>query len=134
MPIVEVNLNEVKEKPRLPAGQDFEFVIVKANPAIAKNANKHSGVREPYIACEVRPVHPDFADKLIYWNPSLAQGALESDDPTFSIKKFFAIVGHPLNPQGGFSTEDLMTIRFIGQVKYKEGESRPNLAKVLRRA
>ena len=133
MPLVDINLNDVKEKPRLPAGQDLELAIVKATPAIAKNANKHSGVREPYIACEVRPVHPDWADRIIYWNPSLAQGALESDDPVFSIKKFFLVVGHQ-TPTGNFSTEDLQTIRFIGQIKYKEGENRPNLAKVLRRA
>ena|SRR3990167_3918730 len=133
MPMVDVNLDEVKERPRLPAGQNFTFMIVKANPAIAKNANKHSGVREPYIACEVRPVDSEWADKVIYWNPSLARSALESDDPTFSLKKFFLVVGHAWTPQG-FATEDLMTIRFIGQVKYKEGESRPSLSRVLGRA
>ena len=134
MPAVGINLNDVQERPRLPAGVDLEFLILVANPAIAKNPNKHSGVREPYIACELRPVDPAWADRKIFWNPSLSQSALESDDPVFSIKKFFAVVGFSWGPTGDFATEDLLTIRFVGQIKYKEGDSRPQLASVLRRA
>lgn len=134
MPVVSINLNEVKERPRLPAAQDFEFSIISAVQAIAKNPNKHSGVREPYIACQLRPVNPDWSDRVIFWNPSLAVSAMESDDPVFSIKKFFIVVGFQWGSNGNFSTEDLQTIRFIGQVKYKEGDARPQLASVLRRA
>jgi hypothetical protein len=42
------------------------------------------------------------------------------------------VVGHEWGSDGKFSTEDLMTIKFIGTVKYKEGDSRPNLDKVLK--
>ena len=134
MPLVDINLNEVKEKPRLPAGQDLEFAIVVANPGIAKQANKRTGNREPLISYELHPVDPEWSDRKVYGFWSLSPGALESDDPVWSIKKFFIVVGHGIGPQGNFATEDLMTIRFIGQVGYKEGDNRPKLNKILRRA
>ena len=134
MPLIEINLHEVVEKPRLPAGQDFEFAIIAANPGIAKQPNKNTGVKEPYVSCEIHPVDPTWADRKLYHIWSLSSGALASDDPVWSIKKFFAVVGYQLGEAGNFATEDLQTIRFVGQAAYKEGDNRPKLSKVLRRA
>lgn len=133
-PTVDINLNDVVEKPRLPAGQQFTFRFKSAVPAMGKKPNKRTGKIEPYIACELLPADPGWEDRLVYHNFSLAPGALESPDATFSIKKFFAVVGHPLNANGGFTTEELLTIVFIGTVKYKEDDNRPNLDKILRAA
>lgn len=134
MPTLDINLNEVVEKPRLPAAQPFTFAVIQATPEIAKNPNKQSGVREPQIKAQMVVLTPGWEDRKLthYW--SLAATALSSDDPTFSIKKFFQIVGFKWSPDGKFSTEDLQTIRFEGTVKYKEGSGFPNLATVARSA
>lgn len=129
-----IDLSAVKERPRMPAGQDFELAIVKATPGIAKQPNKHSGVREPYVGCEIHPVHPEWADKRIYHNWSFSQGALEADDPTFSIVKFLRVIGRVDLVGPNLSSEDLQVLRFVGQIKYKEGDSRPQLARVMRGA
>lgn len=134
MSTFEVNLNEVIEKPRLPAGQPFTFNIQLAEAGISKNPNAKTGNREAQIIATL--VVSDNGWEHVkfkkYW--SMAPTALSSDDPTFSIKKFFSVVGYQWNPDGSFSTEDLQTIRFVGTVKYKEGSNYPDLATVLRGA
>jgi len=120
MTMLGVNLDEVVEKPRLPEGQPFTFQFVSVEPKIAQNPNKKTGVREPYLNCKLSPLEPDWNDREIYHSFSLSPGALSSDDPLFSIKKFFLIVGFKWNPDGSFSTEDLLTLRFVGTVKYDE--------------
>ena len=134
MPTLEVNLNEVVEKPRLPAGQPLTFAIQQAEAGIAKNANQKTGIREAQVIATLVVLEQgwDHIKFKKYW--SMSQGALSSDDPTFSIKKFFTIVGHTWNPDGSFSTEDVQTIKFAGTVKYKEGSNYPELATVLHRA
>jgi hypothetical protein len=134
MPTLEVNLNEVVEKPRLPAGQPFTFAIQLAEAGIAKNANTKTGVREAQVIATLVVLDQGWEHVKFkkYW--SMSPGALSSDDPTFSIKKFFSIVGYAWNPDGSFATEDLQTIRFVGTVKYKEGSNYPDLASVLRGA
>lgn len=129
---VSVNLNEVKEKPLLHADVPLTFAITKASLDIAKQPNKKTGVKEPYIKCEMVPLNPEWSDGyVVYQNWSLSPGALSSPDPTFSIKKFFEIIGFQWNPAGSFNTEDLQTIRFVGKVKYKEGSTLAQLASVL---
>lgn len=115
-----VNLNEVVEKPRLPTGQPFTFQFVSVEPKIAQQPNKKTGVREPYLNCKLSPVEPEWNDREVYHSWSLSPGALSSDDPRFSIKKFFSVVGFQWNSDGSFSTEDLLTIRFVGTIDYNE--------------
>jgi len=134
MPELDINLNEVVEKPKLPAGQPFTFAIVQATPEIAKNPNKKTGVREPLIRATLRVLDAGWEDRSFDHRWSMSPGALSSDDPTFSIKKFFTVVGFQWSPDGKFSTEDIQTLKFVGTVKYKEGSGYPNLATIQRGA
>jgi len=133
-PMMDVNLDEVVEKPRLPAGQPFTFQIVEAKPGIGKEPNKKTGKREPYVNCTLSPLEPEWNDRKVYKVWSLSPGALESDDPTISIKKFFSVIGFQWSPNGQFSTEDMQTIKFVGEINYKEGDNRAQLKSVLRAA
>ena len=132
MTMLGVNLNEVVEKPRLPAGKPFTWGFVSVEQLIAKEPNKKTGVKEPYLKCKVSPLDPEWNDREVYHNWSLAPGALSSDEPLISIKKFFSVVGFQWNSDGTFSTEDLMTIRFIAPVKYPPGKNFPELEQILR--
>ncbi|KKL46479.1 hypothetical protein LCGC14_2345170 [marine sediment metagenome] len=131
-PVVNCDLGAVVEKARLPAATEFTFMVRKAELGPAKNINKNTGKIEDRIACEVFPLDAGWEDRIVYQNWSLSPRALESDSPTFSIKKFFTVVGFNVGPQ--WSTEDLLTIKFVATVKYKEGDNRPQLDKVLRGA
>ena len=131
-PVVNCDLGAVIEKPRLPAATEFTFMIRKAELGPARNVNKSTGKIEDRIACEVFPLDAGWEDRIVYQNWSLSPRALESDNPTFSIKKFFTVVGFNVGPQ--WSTEDLLTIKFVATVKYKEGDGRPQLDKILRAA
>jgi hypothetical protein len=134
VPTLDINLNEVVEKPKLPAAQPFTFAIVQAVTDIAKTPNKKSGVREPLIKATLRVLDNGWEDRGFDHRWSLSSGALSSDDPCFSIKKFFSVVGFSWNPDGKFSTEDIQTLKFVGTVKYKEGSAYPNLATIERGA
>lgn len=134
MPTLDINLNDVVEKPKLPAAQPFTFAISVATPEIAKNPNKHTGVREPLIKATLRVLDAGWEDKQFDHRWSMSPGALSSDDPVFSIKKFFTVVGFQWSPDGRFSTEDLQTLKFVGTIKYKEGSGYPNLASIVRAA
>ena len=134
MPTLDINLNEVVEKPKLPAAQPFTFAIVQAFTDIAKNPNKNTGVREPLIKATLKVLDDGWTERGFDHRWSLSQGALTSDDPVFSIKKFFTVVGFQWNHDGRFSTEDLQTLKFVGTIKYKEGSAYPNLATILRSA
>lgn len=134
MPTLDINLDEVKEKPRMPADKYFTFQITQATVEMAKQPNKNTGKIEPYVKCTLQPLEPEWNDYKVYHNWSLAPGALESPEANFSIRKFFLVTEHNWGPDGRFSTEDLQTIRFIGTVRYKEGDSRPNLDKVMKAA
>ena len=134
MPIVDINMNEVVEKPKLPAGQPLTFAITQAFQEIAKNPNKNTGIREPLIRATLRVLDNGWEDRSFDCRWSMMPGALSSDDPTYSIKKFFTVVGFQWNPDGSFSTEDLQTLKFVGTIKYKEGSSYPNLATIIRAA
>jgi len=134
MPTLNINLNEVIEKPKLPAAQPFTFAIQLAVPDIAKNPNKKTGVKEPLIKATLQVLDTGWEDRKFDHRWSLSQAALSSDDPVFSIKKFFTVVGQAWNSDGSFSTEDLQTIKFQGTVKYKEGSGYPNLATIICRA
>jgi hypothetical protein len=131
---VDIDLNSVVEKPKLPADQPFTFGFKKANLEMAKQPNK-KGERNWVVKCELSPVEPDWQDRVVYHNWSLGMGGLQSDDPCFSIKKFFTIVSHTWGPDGKFVLEDLYTINFVGTVKYpKDNPNFPQLASVLQRA
>ena len=131
-PVVNCDLGAVVEKPRLPAATEFTFIIRKAELGPAKNPNKSTGKIEDRIACEKFPLDAGWEDRIVYHNFSLSPKALESDNATFSIKKFFTVVGFVVGPQ--WSTEDLLTIKFVATVKYKDGDGRANLDKILRAA
>lgn len=134
---LDINLNEVKEKPLLPADREMTIAIIKAEVKIAKNVNAKTGQKEPYVNCEMAPLDPEWAGQeyKIYHAFGLTPGALSSPDPTFSVKKFFMVVGHELRPDGKFSTEELQTIKFIGKLKYDDKRPNlPQLAAVLRAA
>ena len=131
MPLVSVNLDEVVEKPRLPAGQPFTFSVLSCELGIAKNENKNTHQREPLIKAVLTPMETGFDHVKVYQTWSLSPGALSSDDPTFSIKKFFLSIGRKWNSDGTFSTEDIATFRFIGTVKYEEGNNFPRLSSIL---
>lgn len=131
---LDVNLNEVVEKPRLPADMELAMTIIKAEVKIGQQPNKTTGNKEPYVGCEIVPLQAPWNDGYkIYHNFGLTPAALSSPDASFSIKKFFAVVGHNTRPDGKFSTEELQTINFIGKVKYEDkAPTRPVLAAVLR--
>ena len=131
MPSVGINLNEVVEKPKLPAGRPFTWHFQKAELGLSKKPNKHTGKQEGIINCVIQPLEPDWADREVYVNFSLAPGALSADDATISIKKFFQVVGFAWGPNGEFTTEDLYSIKFVGDLKYEEGNNFPRLAHVL---
>ena len=134
MPTLDINLNEVVEKPKLPAATPLTFAITQAFQEIAKNPNKKTGVREPLIRATLRVLDDGWEDRSFDVRWSMSPGALSSDDPTFSIKKFFTVVGFQWSNDGRFSTEDLATIKFVGTIKYKEGSGYPNLASIIRAA
>jgi len=130
---IDVNLNEVKEKPLLPADVELGFAIVTAEVKIAKNANKSTGNKEPYVNCTMTVLNPEWPDYKVFHSFSLSIGALSSPDATFSIKKFFSVVGYVWRTDGKFSTEEVQTIRFMGKLKYEDkAPNRPVLAAVLR--
>ena len=131
MPLVVINLDEVVEKPRLPAGQPFTFSFLSCELGIAKTENKNTHQKEPLIKGVLSILDPGWEHVKVYATWSLSPGALSSDDPTFSIKKFFLAVGRKWNPDGTFSTEDMQTFRFIGTVKYEEGNNFPRLAAIM---
>jgi hypothetical protein len=137
MEIAEINLNEVIEKPLLPADREMVLAVIKAEVRIAKTENSKTHQKEPYIACEMTPMDPEWAGKdyKIYHNFGLTDGSLRSPDPTFSVKKFFLTVGHPIRPDGKFSTEEIQTIQFVGKLSYDDKRPNfPQLAAVLRGA
>ena len=131
MPTVGINLNEVVEKPKLPAGQPFTFGFVDAELGLAKKPNKNTGKQEPLIKCKRRPQEADWNERDVYHTWSLAPGALSSDDPLMSIKKYFAVVGYKWNDDGTFSTEALQLTKFIAECKYEEGNNFPRLSKII---
>lgn len=133
MPMVDINLEEVKEKPLLPAGQRIRFAIIKCDLQIAKNENKQTGQKEPYFACKMRVLNPEWQESggyEVYHNWSTSPGALSSPDATFSVKKFFIVIGHQFGSK--LSSEEFETIQFDGEIKYDDKfPNRPQLAKVL---
>jgi hypothetical protein len=130
MEIADVNLNEVVEKPLLPADREMTIAIIKAEVKIGQQPNKKTGQKEPYINCEMAPMDPEWVGKdyKIYHAFGLTAGALSSPDPTFSVKKFFQVINHPLAANGKFSTEELQTLQFVGKLKYED--KRPTLAQL----
>jgi hypothetical protein len=135
MEIADINLNEVKEKPLLPSDQEMTIAIIKAEVRIAKTPNAKTGQKEPYINCEMAPMDPQWAgqDYKIYHAFGLTPGALSSPDPTFSVKKFFQVINHPIKPDGKFSTEEMQTLQFVGKLKYDDKRpTLPQLAAVMR--
>src|SRR6266540_2118425 len=106
---LDINLNEVVEKPLLSADQEMTLQIIKAELKIAKNPNAKTGQKEPYVGCEIVPLDAAYAgmDYKIYHNFGLTAGALTSPDATFSVKKFFIVVGHAWRADGKFSTEEI---------------------------
>lgn len=128
MPEVDINLDEVKEKPALHllGMGPYTFSIVKSELTQSKEPNKRTGVKEWNVALETVPAEqPDY--KIRHWF-SLAPGALESADPLFSIKKFFSTVGFQWRSDGKFNSDDLMLIRFIGTVA--PGKKNPNFTEL----
>lgn len=137
MEVMGINLNEVKEKPLLPADQEMTLAIIKAEVKIGQKPNPKTGNKEPYINCEIAPLDPQYAgqDYKIYQAFGLTPGALSSPDPCFSVKKFFQVIGHQTAPDGKFSTEELQTCQFVGKLKYDDKRpTLPQLAAVLRGA
>lgn len=135
MEIAEINLNEVIEKPLLPADREMVIAIIKAEIRIGKTENAKTHQKEPYINCEMAPLDSEWAgqDYKIYHAFGLTDGSLRSPDPTFSVKKFFLVIGHPIRPDGKFSTEELQTLQFVGKLKYDDKRPNlPQLAAVLR--
>lgn len=131
----EINLNEVEEKPLLPADQEMTLNIYKCELKLPKEANKKTGLKEPYFACEIAPMDPQWAGKeyKIYHNWSTSVAGLSSPDPLFSMKKFFTVVGHKWRPDGKVSTEEFQTITFIGKLRYDDKRPTfPQLGAVLR--
>jgi hypothetical protein len=136
---LDINLNDVVERPLLPVDKELTFAFRKCEMAIAKNANPKTGQREPYIACELMVLDQEWAGfdppYVVFHNFSLSPGALSSPDATFSIKKFFEVIGHKIAPNGKFSTEEVATLRFVGKLSSdKDRPNRRNLTAVLRGA
>lgn len=127
MTMLGVNLNEVVEKPRLPAGKPFTWQFISVETKIAQQPNKKTGNKEPYLWCKISPIEPEWNDRELYHSWSLAPGALSADDALISIKKFFASVGFQWNNDGTFSTEDMLTIRFLAPVRYPPDKKFPDL-------
>ena len=134
MEVPEINLDEIEERPLLPADREMTLAIIKAEIRISKTVNEKSGKNEPYVNCEIVPMDPEFAgqDYKIYHIFSMAVGSLKSPDPTFSVKKFYKVIGFtPSTPK--VRTEDLETCVFIGKLKYDDKRpTLPQLAAVLR--
>ena len=138
MPVANVNLDEVREKPPLPLGQPLTFGF-KQPPTLeqSQQPNKKTQQREWNVKCQLVPLDPQWLgsgfDYTVYHNWSLAPGALSSPEASFSIKKFFAIVGFKWNSDGSFSTEEMSMLRFVGTLKAGKApnEAFPQLDKVL---
>lgn len=134
MEITDIDLNEVQEKPLLPADREMVIAIIKAEVKIGQQPNKKTGQKEPYINCEMAPLDSEWAGKdyKIYHAFGLTMGSLTSPDPTFSVKKFYQVVGFQ-SKDGKIRTEDLQTIQFVGKVKYDDKRpTLPQLGAVLR--
>jgi hypothetical protein len=134
MEIANINLDEIEEKPLLPADREMTFNVIKAEYRIAKKANEKTGDRNPMIAVEIAPMDPEFAGKdyKIYHNWVLTQKALESSDPVVSMKKCFIVVGYDWHV-GGFTTEAVQTLQFVGKLSYQDDRPNfPRLSHVLR--
>jgi len=128
MPEFDVNLEEVKYKPPLEAG-DYTFQVVKATIEQAKEPNKRSGQREWYIAAELKPIEqPDY---VVFHNWSLSQAALSIEDPTISLKKLYEIAHWPIGAK--INSDDLLSFRIIGHTKLDSfnGRLSPKLERVL---
>lgn len=135
---IDLDLNDVVEKPLLPADREMTFAIIKAEIKIGKQPNEKTGKQEPYFNCELAPLDPEFAgrDYKVYHIWSTTYAANEQPDATISLRKFLEIIGKwkkgtSLKP----STELLQTCQFVGKLRYDD--SRPNfprLAAVLRGA
>lgn len=134
MEIADINLNEITEKPLLPADREIHLAIIKSEVKIAKTVNEKTGQKEPYINCEMAPMDPEFAgqDYKVYHGFSLSIAALRSPDPCFSVKKFYKVIGfEPVD--GKIRTEDLQTLQFVGKLKYDDKRpTLPQLGAVLR--
>jgi hypothetical protein len=136
---MDVNLNEVVERPPLP-NRDWTFTIVKAVPMEASKENKRTGRKEWYIHCELKPLEPEAQSAqgggTVFHNWSLSPGALEASDATMSVKKFFELVEFPWGPNGKFNTDDMLNIRFVGTTELEtyNGRMNPKLKKVIGKA
>lgn len=124
----DINMNEVNYKPPLDPGQ-YTFVIVKAEPAQAKNVNARSGVREWYIGCELKPLEkPDYT---VFHNWSLSNQAIATEDAVISLKKLYEVMNFPAGTK--VNTNDLLQFKFAATTKLEEynGRLSPRLDKIL---
>jgi hypothetical protein len=134
MEIGDINLDEIKEKPLLPADREMTLAIIKAEVRIGKQPNAKTGQKEPYINCEMTPLDPEWAgqDYKVYHTFGLTMGALQSPDPTFSVKKFYQVLKF-VPESNKIRTEDLQTLQFVGKLKYDDKRpTLPQLAAVMR--
>ena len=136
MAMIDVNLDEVVEKPRLPENTPFTFAFESAELVQAKNANAKTGERNWMIKGTLHPLEAGWEDRKVWHNWVMSPGSLSSDDPLFSIKKFFQITGFKWGSDGKFDTNDLLNIKFIGTVAHGvyNGKATVNMSKVLKGA
>lgn len=119
----DIDLAGVQYKPPLPPN-DYTFQIVKAELRQAANPNKQTNQREWMVACELKPIEPDFNSYAVFHNWSLAPGALAVEDPIVSVKKLYEVMGIPAGSK--INTEDFLTMAFVGHTKLESYNGRLN--------
>jgi hypothetical protein len=133
MPVVDINLNDVVEKPLLPDAR-YTLAVIKSELRQAKNPNKHTGQREWGVNCTLKPLNAPRDDYVVYKSWSLAPGSLESAEPEWSIKKFFELMKYQWSADGRFNSDDLLTFRFDADVKQtlnqETGRISPQIVKI----
>lgn len=117
MPEIDINLNEVVEKPPLHAlgPGPYVFLITKTSLEQSQTVNKRTGNKEWMIRCALTPQEqPTYSLNHSF---SLSPGALESSSAAFSVKKFFTMVGFQWGSDGKFNSDAMIGLKFIGTVK-----------------
>ena len=135
-PMIDVDLNSVVEKPRLPENTPFTFAFESAELVQSAKENKKTHQREWMIKGTLHPLDPGWEDRKVWHNWVITPGSLESDDPLFSIRKFFSVTGFKWGSDGKFSTEDVANVKFVGTVSHGVYNGKPtiHLASVLKGA
>jgi len=129
-PEFDLDMEEVTYKPPLPNNQ-YTLRVIKCDLQQANNPNKRTGQKEWYFACELRPLDQEFTDYTVFHNWSMTQAAMEVEDPAFSLKKMYEVMGEE---PGRPNTDVVSAWTFIAETTLKENQNKrqvPNITKII---